>query len=66
MKDFFGTDINVGDTVAFMTIGYRSLALGTVIKLTPKTVFIKYTTHYNSERETKQEPNQVIVKGPNK
>lgn len=62
MKDFFGTEIKVGDTVAFMQTGYRSLMSGTVIKLTEKTVFIKHAKTNVCSEETKQSPRQVIVK----
>lgn len=60
--DFFGNNIKIGDTVAFMQIGYRSLKTGIVSKLTEKMVFITHERFNVGGTETKQEHNQVIVK----
>lgn len=57
--DFFGNEINVGDEVAYMQIGYRNLTLGRVIRITPKTLTIKRD---GSTLETRQEHKQVIIK----
>lgn len=40
MKDFFGQEINVGDSVAFMQPDYRNLMMGVVAAFTPKKVKI--------------------------
>ena len=61
-KDFFDNEINVGDTVAFMQTGYRSLKTGVVKKITEKMVFIEHEKFNVGGTETKQEHNQVIVK----
>lgn len=44
MRDAFGREIGVGDEVAFMLPGYRSLKLGTVIRITEKRVRVSYDT----------------------
>lgn len=61
-KDFFDNDINVGDEVAFMQTGYRTLLKGVVAKITDKLVFITHERTNVGKTETKQEFNQVIVK----
>lgn len=61
-KDFFGNEIKVGDTVAFMQTNYRSLRLGTVKSLTPKMVNIEHKPTNVRSTETRQEHSQVIVK----
>jgi hypothetical protein len=61
-KDFFGNEIKIGDTVAFMQIGYRRLKNGVIKKITEKMVFIEHERFNVGGTETKQEHNQVIVK----
>ena len=61
-KDFFGNEINLGDTVAFMQIGYRQLKKGIIKKITEKMVFIDHERTNVGTTETKQEHYQVIVK----
>lgn len=61
-KDFFGNEILIGDTVAFMQKGYRTLRTGVVDRITPQMVFIKHQQFNVGGTETKQEHNQVIVK----
>lgn len=41
MNDFLGNELNVGDTVAFMQIGYRQLKRGEIVKLNEKKATIK-------------------------
>lgn len=62
LTDFFNTEIKVGDTVAFMRVGYRGLCIGTVVKLTEQTVFINHAKDNSCRTETKQHHKQVIVK----
>jgi peroxiredoxin len=61
-KDFFGNEITVGDTVAFMQTGYRSLRSGTVKSITEKTVLISHKETNVCSTETRQFHSQVIVK----
>jgi hypothetical protein len=42
MKDFFGVDVKLGDSVVCMVKNYRSLMEATVIKITDKTVVVEY------------------------
>ena len=60
--DFFGNKINVGDTVAFMEIKYRSLKEGIVKKKTKQMVEIVYAGYYGEEKTARQYYNQVIKK----
>lgn len=51
MKDFFGTELNVGDDVAYMEIGYRSLQVGKIASFTKTGVqIIPSRLHYNEEK----------------
>ncbi len=47
MKDFFGQPLEVGDVVAFIPNGYRDLARGRIVAMTPKQVRIAYTNTWN-------------------
>lgn len=59
-KDFFGNDLQIGDTVAFMRKEYRYLIEGKVIKITAKTILIEHEPLNGYYAQTKQSPNQVI------
>ena len=61
-KDFFGNDLQVGNTVAFMQLNYRSLKQGTIIKITDKIVFIEHEKFNVGGNQTKQAHDQVIKK----
>lgn len=41
MKDVFGNEVNVGDTVAVIVTGYSTLAVGPVLRLTPKKIVVE-------------------------
>lgn len=57
MKDFNGSALIIGDSVAYLPPNYRHLVKGTVVGFTPKGVVIerynspeeiqKYENHYN-------------------
>lgn len=47
MKDYFGSELNIGDTVAFYAPGYRHFTTGTVIAFTPKQVRVEYMNTWN-------------------
>lgn len=61
-KDFFGNDIKIGDTVAFMQTGYRQLKTGIVISISEKMLLIEHERFNVGGTTTKQAHNQVIVK----
>lgn len=61
--DFFGSKINVGDTVAFMKVGNRHLVAGIVIKKTNQMVKIEYTQEgWTGNQIHTQRYSQVIKK----
>jgi hypothetical protein len=47
MKDVFGNDLEIGDTVAFYAPGYRSMCKGIIIAFTPKQVRVEYMNTWN-------------------
>lgn len=61
-KDFFGNEIKVGDTVAFMQKGYRNLMTGQVTSITQQMVNIAHERTNTGSTETRQGHSQVIVK----
>ena len=63
-KDFFGNEVNIGDEVAFMETKYRSLMIGTVVRITDKMVIINHDelSNKNCKSETKQYHSQTIKK----
>lgn len=60
--DFYGNPIKIGDEVAFMQLGYRSLRKGVIARITPQKVFISHEYFNCGGTETKQDHNQVIVR----
>lgn len=62
MKDFLGNEIQIGDPIVFMELGYRNLVKGKIIKITEKgTVFIEYYRNQINKIDTcKQDASQVI------
>ena len=60
--DYFGNEIRIGDTVAFMQTGYRQLMKGTVSRITEQNVIIDHEMTNVGKTQTKQLHNQVIVK----
>ena len=63
-KDFLENELEVGDEVVFMQIGYRGLVKGTIKKLTPKTALIVHAKANIGRTETRQEHSQIIkIKG---
>ena len=55
-KDFIGNELAVGDEIVFMTISYRDLRKGKIIKITPKMVIIDY----GCRKTIKQNHDQVV------
>lgn len=48
-RDFLGNEIEVGDEVAYMLGGYRELQRGTVIKVTPRMLFVDNFKQFHSQ-----------------
>jgi len=61
MNDIFGTQIETGQTVAFITPAYRDLSLGTVIGFTPKNVKVKFSLKYTLRDVRLIEPHNLVV-----
>lgn len=56
MKDYLGNDLQVGDEVVYVQLGYRNFQKAIISRFTDKFVFIKE----GKSREIKQAPNQLI------
>lgn len=52
MKDFYGVEVKLGDTVVCMVKDYRSLVEATVVKITDKTVVVEYVPHWTPNKQT--------------
>lgn len=61
MKDVFGNELSVGDTVAFNEPGYTyRLCTGTIVKFTPKKLVIEwFKDKYSPNEKTYKFPEQV-------
>jgi len=42
VNDYFGNELRVGDTVAFIETGYRNFMTGIVAKINPKKITIEW------------------------
>ena len=42
MKDFFGIEVEVGDTVVFIEPRYHNLCVGKIVRFTPKGIRVTY------------------------
>ncbi len=64
MKDFLDNDIQVGDKVAAIELGYKNLIKATVVKLTAKMIIVEFTRKAYPNRtvteQTKRFSDQVI------
>ena len=58
--DYLGNELQVGDNVVFVQLGYRNFLVGTICKITKSTVLISHKATNTYRRETKQTFNQVI------
>jgi hypothetical protein len=59
-KDFLGNDINVGDEVVYMRVGYRSLHKGFIMRITARLVFMHHQKNPDRYYWDKQAHNQVV------
>jgi len=67
MKDFFGNELSVGDTVAFTPPHYKNFCLGTIVKITAKQIAIEYINTWNfgkdrTKTDIKYEYSDRVVK----
>lgn len=60
MKDFAGTEFEVGQTVAMCVPYYKHLVIGKVEKIGAKTVTCSYNYSWGPG-ETVRYPNQVVI-----
>ena len=52
MKDFIGNELNVGDFVCYMDIGYRTLSAGVIKKVNnKKSTIVTGLSSFNSSNE---------------
>lgn len=58
--DFLRQEIVEGDKVIFVQLGYRNLLLGTVERITPKTLLITHEKTNVGTTKTKQFHKQVV------
>jgi hypothetical protein len=64
MKDFYGSEVKLGDKVVCMVKDYRSLMEADVIKITDKTVLVEYVPHWTPNKQTyRLTSDQFIVVG---
>lgn len=66
MKDFYGTEVKIGNTVVCMVKNYRSLVEAIVVKITDKTVVVEYRKHWASDfykEEYRLMSDQFIIVG---
>jgi hypothetical protein len=66
VRDYFGNELAVGDTVAFCEPGYRNLITGQILNFTPQKVRVKYLSMGIGLTPTTYlgEPNFFIKKTP--
>lgn len=63
-KDYWGSPLNVGDTVVFILCQYRELVTGKITSLAQKTAQIEYIhPTYGANQVTRRE-HWVIIKKP--
>lgn len=59
MKDFLGNELNVGDEVVCIELNYKNLKRATVVRITPKTIFVTYNK-WGLATEVKRYSDQVV------
>ena len=59
-QDFLGNEIEVGDDVVFVQLGYRNLLIGTITSISPKTLIVQHARTNTGQVSTKQFHAQVI------
>ncbi len=61
MKDFLGTEIQLGDMVVLTQPNYRNLVRAKVIAFTPKKVRVEYRMRGSSPNTYLSEPDFLVV-----
>lgn len=56
MKDFFDQELAVGDEVAFMEPGYRTMVIGKIISFAPKSMLIEWVEKFRWAPGSKPRP----------
>lgn len=64
VKDFFGQELKIGDSVAFMLPYYRELTLGQITKFTTKMISLAYHHRGYMKEEMHRVYAQDVVKAP--
>jgi len=59
-KDFLGQELQVGDEIVFVQLGYRNLLKGKIASITPKTLMIEHDKTNVCSTSTKQFHDQVV------
>lgn len=64
-KDFLGRNLEINDSVIFITKGYRDYTLGRIQSFTPKNVRVAYKNQYGDLDSLIQDESQLVkVDGP--
>lgn len=48
-EDFLGNELNIGDKVAYIRPGYRSLMMGTILSFSEQTALLTCNIKYNKK-----------------
>ena len=59
-EDYLGNELNIGDTVVFMQIGYRGLMKGEIVSMSAQKAKIKHPPTNTYKKESIQFYNQMI------
>lgn len=62
-KDLLGNEVEVGDTIAYCTVGYSDLSIGKVINVTPKGATVGKKSNYSGKLNRSSSQFIVIKKG---
>jgi hypothetical protein len=63
-KDYWGSPLNVGDTVVFILCNYRELATGKITSIAPKSAEIEYLHPIYGFNQVTRREHWVIIKKP--
>lgn len=60
MKDLFGNELSIGDTVAVTPKNYRGLIKAKIVKFTEQNVKVVYKRPYHGDEEYLVPPNALV------
>ena len=63
-KDYWGSPLNVGDTVVFILCNYRELVTGKITSISQKTAQIEYIHPTYGVNQVTRRDHWVIIKKP--